>query len=320
MIGVLCAALHDEHPLVRIAAVRALGTLGRGSRASLDEVLRLLHDSDWEVREAVVEALGTIQGHADGPALAVLRAVHPAQLDAPVADAGAEAGSEPLSWSVGTLGRAANHFWQVLARQPAILQRSWLRSLLVLLLGDALVLLAVHQSFSSMHDLAITLGLVTTLSAVIGIISTSNLALDVGAELAQATATSARTLLLCRFLLVLSSTALVSGVASAAFALFSGQGPWAIIQLWLGPLLLLSALTFLLVLWVGSGISFLVALALEAAQTLRFAANGQVHIMPHSPLWQTNPLILSLAALCLLVTFLYAPRYALPFRQRDAGW
>ncbi len=293
----LVAALRDEHEMVRLAAVGALNR--RGRHAPIDQLILAARDPDPEVREAARAALQR-RDTADAaltPRAAALR--HQVAKLAPQIRRGAA---------------SVAHSWLVLSRQPAILQRSWLIPAVALLLSDGLtVLLAMHM-WRSVQDTATLLGLATTLSAVIGIAYAADLAHDAGAELAAATATSLRTLLFSRLFVVLGATTLLSGCASVGVALLYRQGLWSIIQLWLGPLLLISALTLALALLVGSWLAFLLTSLLELAQTVRLGPIHQLMPLQHSPLWQTSPTMLLLAALCLMFAFLYAPRRSSPRR------
>ncbi|MGH2518107.1 MAG: hypothetical protein ACRDHP_20885, partial [Ktedonobacterales bacterium] len=125
--------------------------------------------------------------------------------------------------------------------------------------------------------------------------------------------------LLSRFLVMIGATILISGCASAGMALLSHQGIWGIAQLWLGPVLLLSSLTLALAVVIGSWLALLASAAFAAAQTVRFDASGMVLLQTHTPLWQTNPAILVLAAACFAFAVLYTARWPLPFEHAGHG-
>lgn len=277
----LTNGLADEHPAVRATAVRALGR--RGNRVPLDRLLTAARDGEPEVREAAAEALGTFRG---------------ASLPGPKAATGR------VRAASGTL----RHFWLVLARQPAIFQRNWLLSALTLLLANGLVLLLASMLRWSLRDSATLLNLTTTLCAALGIAHSANQAYDEAAEVTLATGTSARVVLLSRLLTVVVATSAIAGVASSALGLVYGRSVWDIVQLWLGPVVLIGSLTLTLTLWVGSWVSMLLVAAVEAAQTFHIGAQGDLGLAEHPFLWQTSPAILCLALLCLVVALVATPR------------
>jgi HEAT repeats len=309
------AALTDEHPAVRAAAVRAVVRLG--AHAPLDQLALALRDADDDVRLAVAEALGDLGvAHAQPVrpllALALRDAQAAVRAEARLALERSDAAelahaAEPVPRSHIQMA-AAHHLWQVFLAQSVILQRRWLPVAVLLFLCDALVLLVALGLGRGLHETSTLLALVTTVAAAVGIAYAANARHDTGLELALATATSARMLLYCRFVLVISSTILLSGAASAVIAVVYGQGFWGIVQLWLGPVLLASSLALALVLMVGSWLSVLLISALEALQTLRFGPDHQILFRDHSFLLQTNPLIVGLALLCLALVFVAIPR------------
>lgn len=62
VVPALMAALADENPFVRRAAIRALGTLGPAAKPALAGIQKTLKDSDAEVRQAAEEVLLILQG------------------------------------------------------------------------------------------------------------------------------------------------------------------------------------------------------------------------------------------------------------------
>jgi hypothetical protein len=287
----LVDALRAEHVMVRVAAVQALGRMGR--RAPLEQMIGALSDPEAEVRVAAREAVERRE------AAAYAQAGHAARL---------HHGAAWLMAGARRAGDSVAHGWLVLVRQPGVVQRNWLVSVLALFLSDCLVVGTALQTGRGIHETTTLLALVTTLSAVVGVAFAANLAHDMAAELALATATSARTVVLSRFLLVIGSTALLSGCASLGVALLYRQGLWSVLQLWLGPLLLISALTLALVLVVGSWLAFVGASGVELVQTVHFGPGNQLLALQHAPLWQTSPVVIALALVCLGGALLYAPQ------------
>jgi HEAT repeat protein len=56
-VSALTRLLHDSDPGVRLAAVEALGRIGRPARAAAGDLLRAQHDADERVRRAATTAL-----------------------------------------------------------------------------------------------------------------------------------------------------------------------------------------------------------------------------------------------------------------------
>lgn len=285
----LVAALDDVHPAVRDAAHGALSSLS----APLSAVAQ-------PGTAAPAPATATVP-HDSAPHTAL--------------SAAAIARSRIISWRAACedgIGALA-HGGRVLARQPRLLRREWGLPSLALLFADALVVFVALRLGVGLRAAATALALATILAAAIISVSTANLALDPGAELAASTGTSPRLVLGGRFALVVGTTLAISGLASAIMALAFGQGLWGIVQLWLGPLLLLAAVTLMVAQWLGTWLGLLATLGLEAAGTLRIGADGLLVPLEHSILLQTNPVILCLAALCCALALVGAPR---PIPQR----
>ena len=293
----LTAALQDEHALTRLLAVYALmgqgQGQGQGTHAPIEQLAQATHDPDAEVREAALAALQRLQRQQDMPQRADVAALVPS----PAALA-----------AFSTLWRLCYHFWLTLLHQWSILQRRWLLTVFILLVSYGLVIAISLQPNKSLMEASLALAVTTTLASAFGVTFTSDGKHDAGMEVALSTPTSQRVILLGRYLLLIgSNTALALG-ASAVVALLNGQGLWGIVQVWLGPLLLLSSLALALTLWLGAWLAFLLSALLALAQTLRFTPDGHFMLVAHAPLWQTSPLTLFLALLCLLIAFAYMPR------------
>lgn len=273
-------ALHDKHPMVRVAAVQVLGSLGE--RVPLNVLVLASQDSASEVREMATLVLEEIQ-QQKVPSLAGVASY----------------------WS--SVQQSLYHFWLVFIRQCLLLRGKSVITALILLLSYGLTILIV-QGNRNIYEAVVTLGLVTTLATSVGIAFTSDPKTDVGTEIVCSTMTSLVSIMFSRFLIVIGSNMLLSMCASTVIALLYGQGPWNIIQFWLAPLFFTASLTLALVPFLGSWLSFLVMCVLEFVQTLRFGPDGGVQLLAHSYLWQTNPALLMLAVLCLLFSLLYMPR------------
>ena len=273
-------ALRDEHPMVRVAAVRVLRRLEE--HISLDLLMQASHDQAGEVREMAALVLAGRRQQAKNSSLHVVHVL-------------------------GGVQRSIYHFWLVFISQLVLLRGKSLFPALLLFLSYGLTLLIV-QSTKNLHEAVVTLGLVTTLATAMGIAFSSTGKTDVDREITISTPTSLASITFSRFLIVIGSNMMLSACASVAIALLYGQGPWNIIQFWLAPLFVTASLTLALVPLLGSWLSFLIMGLLEIVQTVQIEPSGDLHLLAHSYLWQTNPFILVLAFACLLFAFLYIPR------------
>jgi hypothetical protein len=135
---------------------------------------------------------------------------------------------------------------------------------------------------------------------------------DPGFEITLSTPTSIRIVMLCRMALVVGYNFLLSALASAIVALAHGGGLWEIMQLWLGPMLLLSSLTLALSLLIGSWLATLAAIIIEISQTILIHFDIQRHLpllqFASPSTWQTTPCILILTVLFIACAIVYAPR------------
>jgi len=205
------------------------------------------------------------------------------------------------------------HFWLILKAQVRIIHRSiWIASALVMLFSGVLASIALSISLAHNHwqSVALFLSLVTTVTAASGSAFIYGPENDAGLELTLATPTSIRFVMLSRMALVVGYNFALSSAVSAAIALAFGGSLWDIMQLWLGPMLLLSSITLALSLLIGSWLAMLVSFILEMIQALPLSMTQHLPVlqMANPTTWQTNPTILVLAVLFILFAVLYAPR------------
>ncbi|MDQ2904133.1 MAG: HEAT repeat domain-containing protein [Chloroflexota bacterium] len=336
------AMLHDEHPLVRVAAVQALGQLG--GRVPLDQLIIALRDREWQVREMVVLVLGELVVRGEPAARPLLvaalqdasasvresaqaaldhyeaQAVAPAP--APVLRSGIHSMDGQSLAATGTVVspstplHAMNHLWLVANRQLALLQKRWWVPACILFLSYVLIVCTSMWFDPSPHHMAtvVLLAVAGILSSTLSIGFSADMRHDAGVEIALSTPTSLRSIMFCRFLVVIGLNVLLSLGASAVIALLYGQGFWGSIQLWLGPLLLASSLTLALTMLVGSWLSCLATVLLDVVQLLHIGSGSQGLLLHIPPLWQVL-----LVTLCLLFAFLYAPRQAGLLREHMEG-
>ena len=205
------------------------------------------------------------------------------------------------------------HFWLILKKQVRIIHQSiWIGSALVILLGGVLASIAVYAYTAHAHwtQVMIFLSLITTVTAASGSAFIYGSENDPGLELTLATPTSIRFVMLSRFVLVVGYDFALSLLVSGSVSLLFHGSLWDIMQLWLGPMLLLSSITLALSLLIGSWLAMLISLILELIQALPLSLTQHMPVlqMANPVTWQTNPTILLLAVLFVLFALFYAPR------------
>ena len=330
----LLAMLHDEHRQVRAAALRALGRLA--DRVPLEHILLALRDPEWEVREMAVLVLGELGKQRPDLLPALLRMAqhdtHSNVRDAAqyalrkydtasdvamsrsaetVVQTRVSTQSHAQPWSY--LMHVCAHNLLVFKRQVALIHRSiWIGSFLLMLFWSVECLHIPLPFFArgDMNTARVLLALFTAVSAAAGSAFIYGGENDAGFELTLSTATSIRVVMFCRFILVVGYNMLLALCASTLIVQLNGGGFWSVVQLWLGPMMLLSTLTLLLSLLVGSWFSACVGLVVEISQAL--GLNMYRHLptleISFSSSWQTSPVLLFLAALLLMFALFYAPR------------
>ncbi len=320
----LLTALHDDHYLVRVAALRAVGQAG--ARIPLEQVLGALHDPEREVREMAIEVLSELSGHTTAPLHALAQSVaqdsHYQGLAAAVHVQNMDSSSSATQMATlpvpierkrtqRSFLRSVGRYWLVLSKQVPLLHRSiW---------GYAPIMLLIWGALSPFISAANANGTRTAILFLVLLMTTATAAStafiyggehDASFELMLSTPISLRVIMLCRFVLVVGYNTLLTAGVSAALALAQGGSLWEIMQLWLGPMILLSSLTLTISLLLGTGIALFMACIIEASQTIA------LHMDKHWPAfdlvlssnWQTSPGILLLALLLLACATFYAPR------------
>ncbi|MDQ2902578.1 MAG: zf-HC2 domain-containing protein [Chloroflexota bacterium] len=221
---------------------------------------------------------------------------------------------DPPVREVVTQRRSAWHvllyLWRVFSRQVPLIHKSiWPASALVMAFGCFLSVMSLHTYGRRGHaELILALFLPVVAAAGVAFIYGSEN--DSALEITLSTPTSIRIVMLCRMFLVIAYNFMLAVLASAVFASFDGGGVVPLVQLWLGPMLLLSSLSLLLTLLIGSLFAVLGVVAMELAQALPAnAVQGMLEFhLSLSAWWQTNPLMLCLAVVLIVFAVLYAPR------------
>ena len=200
--------------------------------------------------------------------------------------------------------------WLVFRAQIPLMHKSlWLASALVCLFGLVLTLIMGSHTLAQRHWAGNLLVLFIVVAGASGSAFIYGSAVDPGFELAIATPTSVRFIMICRMLIVLGYNFLLGVLASAAFATVFGGGLWGMVQLWLGPLLFLSSLCLTISLLLGSAFALICTAVIEVLQT--FPATILSHIglsLPALDLGPTSPTLLIGALLLIVCAVIFLPK------------
>jgi len=203
------------------------------------------------------------------------------------------------------------HLWLVFKRQVPLIHLSiWLATPLVILFGGGLAfydIIIIHVAGIASNW---SLPLFTTVSATASAAFIYGAENDASLELTLSTPTSIRLVMLCRMLWVVGYNFVLAALASTIIAVAHGGGLWQIMQMWLGPMLLLSSFTLALSMILGSWVAVLVSINLETAQAFLLDTNthpAMIHLS-QTGLWHTNPTMLLLALLFIAFATFYAPK------------
>jgi len=203
------------------------------------------------------------------------------------------------------------HFWLVLRRQVPLIHSSiWIATPLVIFFGGGLAfydIIIIHVAGIASNW---SLPLFTTVSAAASAAFIYGAENDAGLEITLSTPTSIRLVMLCRMLWVVGYNFMLAALASTIIAVAHGGGLWEIMQMWLGPMLLLSSFTLALSMILGSWVAVLVSIILETAQAFLLDTNKHTAMiqLSQASIWHTNPLILVLALLFIAFAIFYAPK------------
>lgn len=298
------------HPLELLAAFVA-GTLPDG-RAG--QVARHLADCPGCAEEAagwrrVAEVVGERAAVVPVPPAGLLDAVL-ARLPerrrtarAGVADAG---GRMVVPRYSGVLGAAAPvRAVRILSRQRRLIDRRvWPVAGVVLGLGTGLAAWGPPESSGTI------LAVVMPLVAALGLAAACGSGADPAVELVAASPTGLRAVLLARLTLVLGTIFAASSIASLGLAWMAAGAPFGLFAAWLGPMALLSAVSFALsVLWrpaIGIGVAMTLWALRLLSSTGSDAVDGVLgRLLEH--LWRTSAPTLLAAALLIAGTVALVP-------------
>jgi len=201
--------------------------------------------------------------------------------------------------------------WLLCKSQALIIHKSiWIVTPLVVMFGTVLSLIAVESSGAHLQIAESILSLVTALSSASGAAFLFGEENDPGLEITLSTPTSIRLVMLCRLALVMGYNIALAAIASLVIAIVHGGGVWEIMQTWLGPLLLLSSITLMLSIVIGSWFALLAGILLESLRALPgfFAQHAPLLQIINAASWPTSPTIVFLAVLLIVFAVFYAPR------------
>jgi Putative zinc-finger len=220
-----------------------------------------------------------------------------------------DASPAPASRQWTGLRKAASLGRVALGQIPLLPKGIWIVSAAVVISGFLGVMLMRDGADIASYSL---LGLVAPLVTAVGIAFTYGPEHDPGLEVALATPTSPRQVLVGRLALVFGYNFCLALGVTLLLSLFRGFDFAAMASLWVGPMLLLAGLSLLLTVTISTVGSIA---SMTAIGCLRFlAATFSTSLNAHAGLsgaittWQTNPAIFVLAAVLLVAAVLYVPR------------
>jgi hypothetical protein len=202
---------------------------------------------------------------------------------------------------------ALRHAGALLAGQlPLVHRRLWLASALVMALGGALAAADTRGTGG------LVLAFVAPVVAAVGLAVVYGPRVDPNLEVALASPTSPRTVLLARLTLVFGYDLVLGLAASAALsATGSAGGLWAVVAAWLGPMSLLSAVSLAVSVWRGPNLAMGAAMILWAA---RVVVGGWTPVLPVAAarvadvVWSTNAATIGIAVLITVAALVWLPR------------
>lgn len=203
------------------------------------------------------------------------------------------------------------HLWLLCKNQARIIHKSiWIVTPLVMLFATALSLAAIEGNGARLPFAESVLSLITALSAASGAAFLFGEENDPGLEITLSTPTSMRLVMLCRLGLAIGYNVALAAIASLIIAVAHGGSVWEIMQTWLGPLLLLSSITLILSVVIGSWFAMLAGILLESLRALPGFLNQHAPLLQtiNPASWPTNPAIVFLAVLLIVFAVFYAPR------------
>ncbi|MEQ4300042.1 zf-HC2 domain-containing protein [Plantactinospora sp. B6F1] len=257
------------------------------------------------VADAVGDRVAAVAVPSPGLLAGVLARLAPARAAAP----GVPRYAAPLG------GAAARRAVRILAAQRRLVDRRvWLVAAVVLAVGTAVAGWAPPGTSEQV------LAVVVPLVAALGVAGACGGGADPAGELVAASPTGVRAVLLARLTLVLGAILGAASVASLGLAWSDAGAPLVLFAAWLGPMALLSAVSFALsVLW-RPAVGIAVAMVLWVLRVLAgsSALDGAVDRLVE-PLWRTSGPLLLVAALLTTGTVVLLPYLPAGLGRRAYG-
>ena len=201
---------------------------------------------------------------------------------------------------------------QLVASQVPLVRREiWPASTVVMAIGAAVSLTTAGRVGATPGT---ALALLAPLAAALGIAMIYGEENDPALELALASPTSPRLIVLARLVLVLAWDLGLAIAASLALSVANGPAVFVpLVSLWLGPMLLLGCLALFLSLFIHSSLAIAAASILWVARALEVAGPTQLRDLGGftgvlDAIWTTSPLTVTFALLLLCATMAFVPR------------
>ena len=212
------------------------------------------------------------------------------------------------AWAI--LGRRAAALWQLARAQvPLVPVGIWAVSAAAVATGLLVALLMRQGANLASQSL---FGLVVPLVTAVGVAFIYGPENDAGLEIALATPMSPRAVLLSRLALVFGYNFGLALSATVVLAIARGGDFSLLASLWIGPMLLLAGLSLLVSVALSTMAGVVSAAGLLCVHLLTAAATllgmSDANAAAFNALWQTNPIILALAAALVAAAVFYVPR------------
>lgn len=207
--------------------------------------------------------------------------------------------------------RITDRYWLLCKTQALIIHKSiWIITPLVLAFGVILAIIAIAASRSHLQIAESILSLITALSSASGVAFLHGEGNDPGLELTLSMPTSTRVVMFYRLALVVGYNFFLAVIASLIIAMTHGGSVWEIMQVWLGPLLLLSSITLTLSVIIGSWFAMLAGILLESLRAMPDFISQHVPLLQavNPSAWATSPTVIVLAVILIIFAVFYAPR------------
>jgi hypothetical protein len=200
---------------------------------------------------------------------------------------------------------------QLVASQVPLVRREiWPASTVVTAIGAAVSLTTAGRAGAIPGT---ALALLAPLAAALGIAMIYGEENDPALEIALASPTSPRLIVLARLVLVLAWDLGLAVAASLAMAIINGPAVFVpLVSLWLGPMLLLGCLALFLSLFIHSSLAIAAASVLWIWRALEVAGPAQLRDLGGftgvlDAIWQTSPLTVTVAILLLCAAMALIP-------------